>query len=156
MAKNRTFLKMGPTNEFQTKFSGFSIQFGYRNCKNLKRILQLNWNIDAFYCVWKSYLGISTKKCGAQNLKRISGHLEITSRHFNSEKIAQWLWISWWKKYTSFIDSMFNLPIQIDYEQPQVMRDQVCSCSMKIPSLRTLSHRYAHIWCESASHAGMH
>ena len=50
IAKFRTFLKMGPTNEFQTKFSGFSIQFGYRNCKNLKRVLQLNWNIDVVYC----------------------------------------------------------------------------------------------------------
>ena len=50
MAKNRTFLKMGLTDEFQTKFPGFSIQFGYRNCKNLKGVLQLNWNIDAVYC----------------------------------------------------------------------------------------------------------
>ena len=50
-AQIRTFLKMGPTDEFQTKFSGFSIQFGYRNCKNLKHVLQLNWNIDAVYCV---------------------------------------------------------------------------------------------------------
>ena len=50
MVKNRTFLKMGPTDEFQTKFSGFSIQFEYRNCKNLKRVLQFNWNIDAVYC----------------------------------------------------------------------------------------------------------
>ena len=37
MAKNWTFLKVGPpTDEFQAKFSGFSIQFGYRNCKTPK------------------------------------------------------------------------------------------------------------------------
>ena len=30
---NRLFLKMGPTDEFQTNFSEFSIQFGYRNWK---------------------------------------------------------------------------------------------------------------------------
>ena len=35
LAKNRAFLKMGPTDEFQTKFSEFRIQ--YKNCKNLKR-----------------------------------------------------------------------------------------------------------------------
>ena len=39
MGKNRTFIKKGPTDEFQTKFSGFSIQFEYRNCKNIKRFL---------------------------------------------------------------------------------------------------------------------
>ena len=41
MAKNRTFLKMGRTDEFRTKFSGFNIHFGYRNGKNLKHVLQL-------------------------------------------------------------------------------------------------------------------
>ena len=56
MAKNRAFLKMGPTDEFQTKFSGFSIQFWYRNCKNLKRVHQLNWNIDAVYCAYHVYV----------------------------------------------------------------------------------------------------
>ena len=50
------FSQMGPTDEFQTKFSGFSIWFGYRNCKNLKRVLQLNWNIDAIYCDLKTIL----------------------------------------------------------------------------------------------------
>ena len=51
LANSRIFLKMGPTDEFQIKFSGFSIvQFGYRNCKNIKRVLQLNLNIDAVYC----------------------------------------------------------------------------------------------------------
>ena len=48
-AKTRAFLKIGPTDEFQNNFYGFSFQFGYRNCKNLKRALQLNWNIDAVY-----------------------------------------------------------------------------------------------------------
>ena len=38
--KNQTFLKMGPTDELQTKFSEFSIQFGYMKCKNLKCVLQ--------------------------------------------------------------------------------------------------------------------
>ena len=50
LAKNLTFFNMGPTNEFETKFSGSSIQFEYSNCKQLKRFLQFNWDIDAFYC----------------------------------------------------------------------------------------------------------
>ena len=50
MFKNRFFLEMGPTNEFQPKFSGFSIKFGYKNSKNLKCVLQFNWDIDAVYC----------------------------------------------------------------------------------------------------------
>ena len=70
MAKNRTFLKMGPTDKFQTKISGFNIPFGYRNCKNLKRVLQLNWNIDAVYCdvyitceMWRAmYMNYLVKK----------------------------------------------------------------------------------------------
>ena len=70
MAKNRTFLKMGPTDEFQTKISGFNIPFGYRNCKNLKCVLQLNWNIDAVYCdvyitceMWRAmYMNYLVKK----------------------------------------------------------------------------------------------
>ena len=39
---------MGLTDELQTKFSGFSINLDIG--KNLKRVLQFNWDIDAVYC----------------------------------------------------------------------------------------------------------
>ena len=43
MAKNRTFLKMNSRPSFLNSTN--IIQFGQRNCKNLKRVLQFNWNI---------------------------------------------------------------------------------------------------------------
>ena len=45
-----------------------------------------------FQAIWKSHPGISTQKCGAQKVGRISDHLEITSTfisaHINSEMLC--------------------------------------------------------------------
>ena len=82
MVKKWTFLTMGPTDEFQTKFSGFSIvQFGHRNWKNLKRVLRLNRNIDA----WVLSPACKTSDISVLNKNKISSSKRIVVKDSRSQ-----------------------------------------------------------------------